>query len=107
MDRYIEVITTTETKQDAQRIAAAVVGKRLGACVQVVGPINSTYWWEGEVQTAEEWQCHIKSLGERFEELARAITELHSYDTPEIIALPIAGGSEAYLQWLEDEVGEG
>ncbi len=107
MDRYIEVITTTETRQDADRIARELVKRRLAACVQVTGPITSTYWWEGEVQTGEEWRCRIKSLGERFEELARTIAELHPYDTPEIIALPIAGGSEAYLQWLEDEVGEG
>jgi len=107
MDRYVEVTTTTETEQDARRIATAVVQGRLAACAQVAGPITSTYWWDGEVQTAEEWRCQIKTTRGRLEELTQTILALHPYDTPEIIALPIVAGSEAYLSWLEEEVGEG
>ena len=106
MHRYIQVTTTTETRQDAQRLATALVEQRLAACVQVVGPVTSTYWWEGEVQVADEWQCLVKSTAARFPQVCDAILDLHPYEVPEVIAVPIVDGSEAYLAWLEAEVGE-
>ena len=61
MADYIQVVTTTETKADARTIANAIVEKRLAGCVQIVGPITSTYWWQKEIETAEEWMCVIKT----------------------------------------------
>ncbi len=104
MTDYIQVITTTETKEEAQEIARALVQKRLAGCVQVVGPVTSTYWWQDEVETAEEWQCLIKSNGRVYLELEATIIEVHPYDTPEIIATPIVTGSQAYLNWLDEEL---
>jgi periplasmic divalent cation tolerance protein len=101
----IQVITTTETKADAQAIAHAVVQKRLAACVQIIGPITSTYWWQGEIETAEEWLCVIKSRRDLYEQLEAAIKEVHPYDVPEILAVPVIAGSKDYLRWLDGELG--
>ena len=104
MTDFIQVVTTTGSREDADRIARALVEKRLAGCVQVLGPISSTYRWEGEIESAEEWLCLIKSSSDRYPDLERAILELHPYDVPEILATPVAAGSAAYLQWLADEL---
>ena len=104
MEQYIQVITTTASKDDAEKIAASLVEKRLAACVQIVGPVHSTYRWEGKIEQAEEWQCLIKSRQDPFSELEQAIKVLHPYEVPEIIALTITAGSADYLQWLRDEI---
>ena len=103
MTDFIQVATTTDRNEEAQRIARALVERRLAACVHVVGPIRSTYWWQGQIETAEEWRLEMKTRGELLEPLARAIRELHSYDVPEIIAVPITDGSQDYLDWLRRE----
>jgi len=104
MEEYIQVFTTTEKKEDAEKIAKALVEKRLAGCIQIVGPIASTYWWNGNVETAEEWLCFIKSKKALYEKLEKAIKEIHPYETPEIIALPIVSGSKSYLEWLNNEL---
>ncbi len=103
-EEYIQVFTTTEKKEDAEKIAKAIVEKRLAGCIQIVGPITSTYWWKGNVETAEEWLLFIKSKKELYEELEKAIKEIHPYETPEIIAMPIVAGSKDYLEWLKNEL---
>ncbi|MBN1832173.1 MAG: divalent-cation tolerance protein CutA [Deltaproteobacteria bacterium] len=105
MTEFIQIYTTTENKDDARMIAQRVVGKRLAACAQVVGPIFSTYWWEGAIEEAEEWLCIIKSRKDLFDKLEEAILGIHPYDVPEIIAVSIITGSQKYLQWLNKEVG--
>jgi periplasmic divalent cation tolerance protein len=107
MTKTIQVITTAGTKADAQRIAYAVVQERLAGCVQVIGPITSTYWWQGEIETAEEWLCVIKSRRDLYERLEAAIREVHPYDVPEILAVPVIAGSKDYLRWLDSELGRG
>jgi periplasmic divalent cation tolerance protein len=104
MSDYIQVMTTTEKKEEAQRIARVLVEKRLAGCVQVLGPITSTYWWQDQVESAEEWLCFIKSSRQLYPELETTITEVHPYDTPEIIATPIVTGSRDYLSWLAGEL---
>ena len=101
---YIQVQTTTEKMEDAQKITRALLERRLAGCVQIVGPIVSSYWWKGKIEMAEEWLCLIKSRQDLFEELEKAIVELHPYETPEIIATPIVAGSRDYLAWLNDEL---
>lgn len=98
---FIQVFTTTETKAEAETIAQALVARRLAGCVQIIGPIRSTYRWQGTVETAEEWLCLIKAAGSAYAELETAIKEIHPYDTPEILAMPVAAGSEDYLAWLQ------
>ena len=100
MERYVQTVTTTGSRADARRIARALVDRRLAACVQILGPVESTYRWQGKVVTAGEWLCLIKTTRARYRQLAAAIADLHPYDTPEIVSLPIAAGSRRYLAWL-------
>ena len=104
MKTYIQVTTTTETKEQAQKIAQHLVETRLAACVQITGPITSIYRWKGTVETANEWLCLIKTREELFEKVETTIKKMHSYETPEIIAVPIIKGSKEYLRWLDDEL---
>lgn len=104
MDVFIQVVTTVENRDDAQRIARAVVEKRLAACAQVVGPVTSTYWWKGRIEEAEEWQCLLKTREDRFDALEQAIREIHPYEVPEIISMPLVQVSPAYREWLRQEL---
>ncbi|MFG2086362.1 MULTISPECIES: divalent-cation tolerance protein CutA [unclassified Spirillospora] len=100
---YVQVTTTTDSRAEAAELAKAAVAERLAACAQLVGPIASTYWWEGEIESAEEWMVLFKTSADRFDELASLITEGHSYDTPEIIATPVVAGSMDYLAWVTEQ----
>ncbi len=104
MAEPIQVATTTSDRADAERIATALVAKKLAACVQVSGPIESTYRWKDQIATAEEWICTIKTTREAYPKVEQAIRALHSYEEPEIIAVPITAGSACYLKWLEESV---
>jgi periplasmic divalent cation tolerance protein len=101
---YLQVTTTTGSEEEAERIAEALVERRLAACVQVIGPISSRYRWQGAVETAEEWLCAAKTTVDRYAELEQAIRDLHSYDEPEIVATPIVAGSPGYLEWVSRNV---
>ena len=107
MTDIIQVVTTTERKEDAERIARRLVEDRLAACVQVLGPISSTYRWQGTIETSQEWQCVAKSRRDLFGRIEETIREVHPYDVPEILAVPIVAGSRSYLAWLEGEVEKG
>jgi periplasmic divalent cation tolerance protein len=100
----LQVVTTTEHKDDALKIAHRLVELRLAACVQIVGPVTSVFRWKGVVEQAQEWQCWAKTLAARYADVETAIREHHPYDEPEVIAVPIAAGSDSYLKWLADEV---
>ena len=101
---FLQITTTTADRDEAERIAAALVERRLAACVQIVGPIRSIYRWQGEVERADEWLCLIKATREAFPAVETAIHELHSYECPEVIATPIVDGSTDYLRWLGDQI---
>jgi periplasmic divalent cation tolerance protein len=107
MTEAIQIETVTGDPADAERIAASLVAKRLAACVQVNGPVDSTYRWKGQVETSQEWRCLIKTTRARFADVEQTIREIHSYEVPEIIATPIVLGSTQYLEWLEDAVSDG
>ena len=102
MEAYIQVITTTENKQDAEKIAGILVDRKLAGCVQIIGPVTSIYRWKNKVEEALEWQCVIKSRQDLFGEIEKVISSIHPYEVPEIIAVPIMTGSNAYLEWLKD-----
>jgi periplasmic divalent cation tolerance protein len=103
MTDFIEVHTTIDSAEAAQKIADAVVGKRLAACVQVSGPITSTYWWQGKMEQAQEWLCTAKTRRDLYPALEQAIREIHTYDEPEILATQVIEGSRGYLDWVERE----
>jgi len=104
MPEFIQVMTAIGSRDEAQKIAEATVGKRLAACAQVIGPITSTYWWQGAMEIAEEWLCLVKTRKDLYKELEQAIREAHPYDEPEILAIPVVAGSQGYLAWVEREV---
>lgn len=103
----IVVITTVETEADALRIARAAVEKRLAACVQVVGPIHSTYRWQGKVEMATEYRCELKTHADRFDALASLMGEIHPYEVPEVIALPVQAVSASYARWVDEVLLDG
>ena len=104
MTGIIQVTTTVADQADAERIAASLVAQRLDACVQVTGPIESTYRWKGQIETSQEWVCAIKTREDLFSEVEQAICSLHSYDQPEIMAIPITASSVGYREWVEAAV---
>jgi periplasmic divalent cation tolerance protein len=103
----IVVVTNCGSEKEARRIARALVERRLAACVNTFSaPIESVYRWKGKIETAKEFTLLVKTTRARLPAVDSAIRELHSYDVPEIIALPIAAGSKDYLAWLIDSVGK-
>jgi periplasmic divalent cation tolerance protein len=102
-EEYLQVQTTTDSRAEAMELGHAAVEARLAACAQVAGPVASTYWWEGGIERAEEWLVLLKLPAARLGELTAFLTERHSYDEPEIVALPIVAGSPSFLSWLSEE----
>jgi periplasmic divalent cation tolerance protein len=88
----------------ADRVATRLVEERLAACAQVIGPVRSTYWWAGKVEQADEWYCHLKTTLACLPRLQSRIRELHPYEVPEIIAVPILQGNPDYLKWIQEAV---
>ncbi len=101
---FIVVITTTSTKEDADQIAKTLLAKKLAGCIQIIGPISSHYCWENELCQDEEWICLIKSSQQNYQTLENTLQEIHPYEVPEIISLPIVKGSQGYLSWLNQEL---
>ncbi|TVQ12304.1 MAG: divalent-cation tolerance protein CutA [Leptolyngbya sp. DLM2.Bin27] len=99
------VLITASSEAEADRLARHLVDQRLAACVSIT-PIKSVYRWQGEVNVEPEWQLTVKTDLGRFDAIAQAITQLHSYAVPEIIALPIVAGLPDYLTWLQAQVQE-
>jgi len=104
MNTFIQVMTTTDKREDADRIARSLVEMRLAGCVQIVGPVTSVYRWKGRIETAGEWLCLIKSREDLYGAIEQSIRSLHPYETPEIIASPLTAGSGEYLDWLQSEL---
>ena len=98
------VLTTAGSKDEAHKIARALVERRLAACVNIVSGVESVYRWEGAVETAEEWLLIVKTTAAAFERVRDAIQELHSYELPECIALPVDAGSTGYSSWIRESV---
>jgi periplasmic divalent cation tolerance protein len=100
----IVVLMTAANREEASRIAEMLVAARLAACVQILPEIQSVYRWQGEVARESEVMLLAKTTLDRFDEIDLAVRESHSYETPEIIALPVTAISEPYLAWLQEEV---
>jgi len=97
-------LSTVGSAEDAERIAAALVERRLAACVNVVPGVASFYRWNGEVCRDEEWLLVVKTRAEKVEALREALVALHPYQLPELVALPIEAGHAPYLAWLDESV---
>jgi len=101
---YIVVFITTNTAGEAQRIAALLLEQRQAACVNIIPEVDSRFWWEGELDSAQESLLVIKTRASRLPEIINLVKGVHSNTVPEIIALPIVGGNQDYLDWIDKEV---
>jgi periplasmic divalent cation tolerance protein len=104
MAEYIQVLTTAGSEEEAERIASMLLERRLAACVQTVGPIVSRYRWQGKLEQVSEWQCLAKTEAALYEQVEDAIRAAHSYEEPEILAIPVLAGSKGYLDWVSASV---
>lgn len=99
--------TTVGAEADARVLADAIVAERLAACAQILGPLESVYWWEGAITGAREWLLRCKTTRGRSDALVSRIRELHPYEVPEIVLLEPAEIGEAYAAWVHESVGDG
>lgn len=103
LEQYGLVLVTASSQSEGEAIAQALLQFKLAACVSLM-PIRSLYTWKGEVHNEAEWQLMIKTDLRKFSQIAAKVRELHSYEVPEVIALPIVMGSQPYLNWISDQV---
>ncbi|MDJ0845653.1 divalent-cation tolerance protein CutA [Crocosphaera sp.] len=101
---FIVVLTTTSNKEDAEEIAKTLLTKKLAGCVQILGPISSHYYWKDQLCQEQEWMCLIKSDQNTYQTLENTIQEIHPYEVPEIISLPILEGNQGYFNWLNRQI---
>ncbi len=97
---YVMVVMTTANREEAVKIVNQLLQERLIACANVVGPVSSLFWWKEKIEEADEFLVFMKSREELFEELSERVRALHSYEVPEVLALPIVKGLPSYLGWL-------
>jgi len=100
---YGVILVTAGSREEAEAIAKVLVESQLAACVSFT-PIHSIYTWQGEIHSESEWQLMIKTDLAKFDVLATKVREIHSYEVPEIIAIPIVAGNPLYLQWISEQV---
>jgi periplasmic divalent cation tolerance protein len=103
----IVVFVTAGTEEEARRIAEMLLGQRKAACVNIVPEVDSLFWWQGKLDSAQESLLIIKTRGSLLPDVVSLVKGVHSYEVPEIIALPIVGGNEDYLKWIDSEVNNG
>ena len=101
---HIVVLITAGDSEEAGRIARGLLEQRLAACVNVVAGVDSRFWWRGKLDEAKESLLIVKTKGRLLPEIVASVKKLHSYEVPEIIALPVIGGSREYLDWIDREV---
>lgn len=99
----VQAMTTVDDEASAHRIAEHAIQERCAACAQVLGPIRSRFHWQGEVADEQEWLVILKSPRSIYDDLEQAILDVHPYDVPEILALPVVAGHDPYLSWLVEE----
>jgi periplasmic divalent cation tolerance protein len=100
-DQHVwQVTTTVDSQEAAQVLALGAVGSRLAACAQVTGPVASTFWWAGDVQTAQEWAVVFKTSAHQYGALETYLKQGHPYDVPEVMATAVVAGSAEYVAWV-------
>jgi len=101
---HIVIFVTAGNKKEAQKIASGLIRRKLAACVNIVDKVDSIFFWKGKVQKSKESLLIIKSTRLKFPQIAQAVKSLHSYDVPEIIAIPVIAGHKPYLRWIDESV---
>jgi periplasmic divalent cation tolerance protein len=106
-DAYIIVLVTTANKEEAEKIVQHLLEARLIACANIVGPVSSHFHWSGKLEKADEYLILMKSRRDLFTKLSEAVNALHSYEVPEILALPVVEVSKLYVDWLYSSLRQG
>ena len=106
MTNYIEVQITTTTQAEAERLSDVLLENRLAACVQISGPIQSNYTWEGKRESTPEFLCCVKTDQSLFQSLVETVRANHSYECPQIVAIPILTANDDYLDWMKSSLGQ-
>ncbi|MEM2104090.1 MAG: divalent-cation tolerance protein CutA [Candidatus Bathyarchaeia archaeon] len=101
----IIILVTASSKEEAEKISEILLNEKLVACVNIMGPVYSSFWWMGKIDKAEEHLILMKTKRGLFNKLSKRVKAIHSYKVPEIIAVPILEGSEDYLKWIEESIG--
>ena len=101
---YLVILVTTSSSEEAHKIASELLNRRKAACVNIVPGVSSLFWWQDTLDSASENLLIIKTKASLLDEIVTLVTQIHSYDIPEIIALPIVGGNRDYLEWVGKEV---
>jgi periplasmic divalent cation tolerance protein len=104
MTEFVQITISVPSNKDAESIASILLERRLAGCVQVLGPMKSSYWWQGKIELAEEWLCVVKSRESLFDRIVSSVRDVHPYSVPEILSVPIVLGAKDYLDWLGKEV---
>ena len=107
MTKYITIFVTCASRKEAKKIADYLLKKRLIACANVTDNVTSLFWWKGKIDTSSETLLIMKTLRVRFAGIAKEIKRMHSYEVPEIIALPIEAGADDYLNWIRESTKQG
>ncbi len=102
---HVVVFITASSPEEAERIGRTLVEKRLAACANVIGNVRSVYWWEGRVEEAGEAMVVVKTRVDKLNDLISEAKRVHSYQVPEIIAIPIIHGLPEYLKWIDESLG--
>jgi len=100
----VVILITTSTGEEAQQIADKLLAQRKAACVNIIPKVHSLFWWKGELDSAEETLLIVKSGASLVDEIVSLVKEVHSYEVPEVIALPLVGGNQDYLNWMSAEL---
>ena len=100
----VVVFITTDTDREAQKIAEILLDRKKAACVNIVPNLDSRFWWKGKIDSAQESLLIVKTKASLLDEVVNLVKENHSYEVPEVIALPIVGGNPDYLRWIDEEV---
>jgi periplasmic divalent cation tolerance protein len=103
MPDYIQVLVSIDGEDRARDLQRLILEERAAACVQILGPISSAYWWEGRIEEAQEWLCLAKTRRSEYERLESLVQQNHPYETPEILAIPVLAGNRKYLEWIDSE----
>ena len=103
-ESYIVVFITTATLEEAQQISKVLLERKKVACVNIVLRVDSLFWWQDKLDSAQESLLIVKTKQSLLNEVTTLVKKIHSYDTPEVIALPIVGGNQDYLEWIGDSV---
>jgi len=100
--KEIVVFVTSGSEDEANRLARVLVEEKLAACVNIISEVKSLYWWKGKIESSKEWMLVVKTQERLVKRVVKKVKEIHSYEIPEVIALPIVEGNTDYLQWISD-----